>query len=113
MTKEVGELKEELSSVAVKNNLKLSEIEESHKLAQQKHQEELTEAKLVLVKYEALKTESEMSLRSLEEKLQQAKQEIIATEKTVAESKERAESQSTAQASSYVELQKKMAEVIT
>ena len=110
LTKEVSDLKEESSNALAKFNLKVSEIQQENELALKNQQAELIASKNAAEKYEASRAESEISIKSLEEKLQQALQEIINSAATVAEEKKHAE---LLQSSSQVELETKTAEVST
>lgn len=77
LTKEVTELKEQLRVLEQEHNKKLLKIEKNHELSSKAQEQKLSAAKEATMKEIAAKNESEISVRSLQEMLSSAKQEMI------------------------------------
>ena len=87
LTKEVTELKEQLNVVEQEHN-KLLNIEKNHELTLKVQEQELSVVKDASTKAIAAKNDSEISVRSLQEMLSSAKQEMITFAKNAAHEKD-------------------------
>ena len=87
LTKEVTELKEQLNVVEQEHN-KLLNIEKNHELTLKVQEQELSVVKDASTKAIAAKNDSEISVRSLQEMLSSAKEEMITFAKNAAHDKD-------------------------
>ena len=87
LTKEVTELKEQLNVVEQEHN-KLLNIEKNHELTLKVQEQELSVVKDASTKAIAAKNDFEISVRSLQEMLSSAKEEMITFAKNAAHDKD-------------------------
>ena len=88
LTKEVTELKEQLNVVEQEHNKKLVNIEKNHELRLKVQEQELSVVKDASTKAIAAKNDFEISVRSLQEMLSSAKEEMITFAKNAAHDKD-------------------------
>ena len=112
LSKEVTELKEQLTIVEREHNTKIIEIGKKNESANKLLLQELSTAKDASTKALATKIEADLSLQSLEEMLALAKQEAINFAKKVANEEELFKSKLTAQLQVVEEFKKRETKVM-